>query len=364
MSRPVRALALALAVAALAGPVRSEPSVRVVPLGFEASEFRGPASRVAATIASTDAFRETRPALAGPLVVVWGRGRGAVLSLAGGEVTVRAARKGVGDVTALETARGAIPSARAQVAGPLGVSLEGPTRDYPHEALGSAVHSTTLVVTEREAAQAPSTEPRRIGANRTRIEAGPNAVFEDREPRLVDLDGDGTAEILVVRSDRDKGSSLAIVARRDGGWRIVAETPPTGEPFRWLNPIAPLAAGAPKGTFALVRRPHLDGILELWRWTGGAPELLAAKPGYANHAFGSPAQGLAASFASGDGTARLAVPTLDRRAVAILTLPKLEEVARIALPARALTGLAALGEGAAVHLLVGLENGQVVEVRP
>lgn len=361
MRAPVLTLA---AVLVLAGPVRSEPSVSVVPLGFEATEFRGPGSRVAATIASTDAFRETRPALAGPLVVVWGRGGGAVLSLAGGEVRVRAARKGVGDFAALETARGAIPSSRAEAAGPLGVSLEGPTRDYPHEALGSGVHAATLVVTERDAAQPPSTEPRRIGANRTRVEAGPDAVFEDREPRLVDLDGDGTAEILVVRSDRDRGSSLAIVARREGTWRIVAETPPTGEPFRWLNPVAPLAPGSPKGSFALVRRPHLDGILELWRWSGGRLDLVAERPGYANHAFGSPAQDLAASFPAGDGTVRLALPTLDRRAVAILALPKLDEVARIPLPARAATGLAALGEGAALRLLVGLENGQVVELRP
>lgn len=363
MSALPRALAFVL-LALAASAARAEPSTAVIPLGFEATEFRGPGSRVATTIASTDAFREGRPALAGPLVVVWGRGGGAVLSLVAGEVRVRPARKGGGDFAALETLPGAIPAARAEAAGPLGVSLEGPTRDYPHDALGSAVHATTLVVSERDAAPPPSAEPKRIGATRTRIDAGPGAVFEDREPRLLDLDGDGTAEILVVRSDRQKGSAVAIAARREGTWRIVAETAPTGEPFRWMNPVAPLAPGAPKGLFALVRRPHLDGILELWRWTGTTLDLVAERPGYANHAFGSPAQDLAASFRSGDGGVRLAIPTLDRRAVAILTVPKLEEVARLPLPARAATGLATLGEGAAVHILVGLENGQIVDLRP
>lgn len=353
-----------MSVLAHAQAGKAEPSVAIVPLGFEATEFRGPGSRVAATIASTDAFRESRPPLGGPLVVVWGRGAGAVLSLADGELKLRPARKGVGDFAALETARGAIPSARAEAAGPLGVSLEDPTRDYPHEALGSPIHARTLVITERDAAPPPSTEPRRIGANRTRIEAGPGAVFEDREPRLVDLDGDGTSEVLVIRSDRARGSSLAIAARRDGGWRIVAETPPDGEPFRWLNPVAPPASGLPKGSVLLVRRPHLDGILQLWRWTGERLDRVAERPGYANHAFGSPAQDLAASYPSGDGTARLAIPTLDRREIAILALPGLEELARIPLPARAATGVAALGEGRAVHILVGLENGQVADLRP
>ena len=37
---------------------------------------------------------------------------------------------------------------------------------------------------------------------------------------------------------------------------------------------------------------------------------------------------------------------------------------RIALPAKAATGVAALGSGRTAHILVGLEDGRVVDIRP
>lgn len=343
-------------------PAVAEPAVSIVPLGFEASEFRGSGSRVAATVGSTDAFRESRPALAGPLVVVWGPRGGAVLTLAEGAVLVRPAARGFGDFAALERGRDALPGSRVQAAGALTVQLEGPSRDYPHEALGSAIHASTLVIAERQPAS-PTPEAKPVARAVTRVAAGPGAVFEDREPHLVDLDRDGTPEILVVRSYRDRGSALAVVARRGAGWQIVAETPPNGEPFQWLNPIATL--GEP-GLFALVRRPHLDGLLQVWRFAAERLQLVAEKAGYANHAYGSTAQDLAASLPGEGGALRIAVPTLDRRAIAILTLAgsALSETARIPLPVRALTGLAVLGRGETLHLLVGLEDGRVADVRP
>ena len=57
-------------------------------------------------------------------------------------------------------------------------------------------------------------------------------VFEDREPRLADLDGDGTDEVLVVKTDRTAGAALAVVAVHGDALRIVAETPPTAHQIR------------------------------------------------------------------------------------------------------------------------------------
>lgn len=245
------------------------------------------------------------------------------------------------------------------------MQFEEPSRDYPHEALGSAVHARTLVVTERRPAP-PTSEAKPVAAETTRIPAGEGAVFEDREPHLVDLDGDGSPEILAVRSYRERGSALAVVGRRAGTWQVLAETPPDGEPFRWLNPVVPTgpAAKGTSGLLALVRRPHLDGVLQLWRFADGRLSLVAERPGYANHVYGSAAQDLAVSY-PGEGGMRIAVPTLDRRAIAILAAgAALLEVARIPLPARAATGLATLGSGPDLHILVGLEDGRVVDLRP
>lgn len=359
--------ACALATGLALNPARAEPSVTIVPLGFAVTHLRGPTSRVAATVASTDAFRGARPPLSGPLCVVWGEGGGAVLRVEKGEVQVTPARRGSRDFGALERGRGALADSRIQSTGPFTAQLEEPTRDYPHEALGTAFHAKVLSIVEKRPA-APSSEPRRVAADTTRIPAGPGAVFEDREPRLADLDGDGTPEILVVRAYLKSGAALAIVARSDGSWRIAAETPPDGEPFRWLNPVAPAPSpgGARQGAeIVLVRRPHLDGLLQVWSYQAGKLTLSREKAGYSNHAYGSPAQDLAAIVSGEGGERRLIVPTLDRRALAILTLAgDLRELGRVPLPARAERGLAAFGSGRDLTVLVGLEDGRVAAVRP
>jgi hypothetical protein len=147
----------------------------------------------------------------------------------------------------------------------------------------------------------------------------------------------------------------------------VAETPPIGQPQRWLNPAAVAAfAGDGVPEIALVKTPHLDGLLQVWRLEGDKLVLRHEAAGYSNHVFGSAAQELAAAIdIDGDGTPELAIPTLDRAALAFLSLKGgIKEVRRVTLPAKAAMGVAALGSGKAAHVLVGLEDGRVVDVRP
>ncbi|TDR94322.1 hypothetical protein [Enterovirga rhinocerotis] len=358
MSRAVRIAAALVLTAAGLGAARAEPSVTVVPLGFEVEQFRGPSSRVGATAASIAAFEGDRAALKGPVVVVWGREGGAALTLDGASIKVVRARKGLGDLPALERGHNALPDSRVGGVGALSAQFEVPLRDYAHEALGSAVHAGVLAVTERKPSP-PTSEPKPVGRDVVRIPAGEGAVFEDREPHLVTLGGQPA--ILAVRSYQGKGSALALVAKREGAWRLVAETPADGEPYRWLNPVA----GGAARDVALVRRPHLDGLLQLWRLEGDTLVLRAEKAGYSNHVYGGPAQDLAAWIPGPDGKPRLVVPTLDRAALAILAVePELKEVARIPLPAKAKSGLAVLGEGRDLHVVVGLEDGRVADIRP
>jgi hypothetical protein len=97
-----------------------------------------------------------------------------------------------------------------------------------------------------------------------------DSVFEDRQPRIADLDGDGRNEVIVVRSRQSTGSALAVPGLRDGKLKILAETTPNGGPRRWLNPagIADFY-GDGKKQIALVRLPHAVGRLEFWDLDGG-----------------------------------------------------------------------------------------------
>jgi hypothetical protein len=51
------------------------------------------------------------------------------------------------------------------------------------------------------------------------------SVFEDRLPRLADLDGDGSDDIIRMHCYADRGAALAVVGVRSGERKIVAETP-------------------------------------------------------------------------------------------------------------------------------------------
>ncbi len=356
----------ALIGAVLAWPLAAgaEPSITVLPLGFAVEEFRGPDSRVAAVAPTLDMLRGERGVANRPLVVVWGRAGGAVLTLEHGAIQVLRLRGGPADLEAVERGRDAIPDARMAASGALTATLTGQSSAYPHAALGSAIHADTVTIAERRPVQ-PGADPKPVPIVTSRIAAGPGAVFEDREPRLM-VGPDGTPVVVVVKSYLDRGSALVILARRREAWKIAAETPPLGQSQTWLNPAA-------IGAFddgldiqvAIVARPHQDGVIQVWTYDGAALTLTREKAGYSNHAFGSRAQTLAATLDIGEPKPGLAIPTLDRGAVAILSLRgRIAELKRIPLPGRAATGLARLGEGADTHLLVGLEDGRIVDLRP
>lgn len=347
--------------------VRAEPSVAVVPLEFRVEAFRGPDAYLSKILPTSDVIGRDKPAGIDRAVTVWGPGGGAALFLRNGEIRTLAWPPSDAMPPLPEAPRGAVPGSRMQTAGPLTVYLSEPRTDHPHGALGEPVEAGRVTIAERQPLEGHATSARTVPVRTSHVSAGPDAVFEDREPRLFDLDGDRSPEILVVKSYRDKGSALAVIGRREGAWTILAETPPAGEPMRWLNPAAVADFdGDGKADVALVRAPHRDGLLQLWTWGKGALTLKHEKAGYSNHAHGSAALDLAAAVdIDGDGRPELVLPTLDRGSLAVLSFKGgVKELRRIALPARALTGVAALGTGKAAHLLVGLEDGRVADVRP
>ncbi len=226
-----------------------------------------------------------------------------------------------------------------------------PTRRYRHGVLGDAVEAGGLVAETAEGA-------------RLRLDLPKSEVFEDQTPRLVDLDGDGRVEIVAIVASQSAGAALAVYGAEGGRLVERARGPHIGRANRWLN-VAAIAdfLGAGDRQIAYVETPHIGGTLRLYRFAAGRLEAAAALYGFSTHAIGSRELRLAATAdIDGDGRAELALPSADRRALRIMEIDDgaWREVARLALPARVETAIAAEGSGAETRFILGLSDGSRV----
>jgi hypothetical protein len=229
--------------------------------------------------------------------------------------------------------------------------LADPTPRYDHGILGDKVEAGSLVIETR-------------GGKRHVVKLKDDAVFEDLEPRLADLDGDGFDEVVVVKSSLTRGSSLAVIAEHKGKYEIVAETPPLGAPHRWLDPagIADFN-GDGQTDIALVRQPHVVGALELWSWHFGRLHKTAELPDAANHVAGTRAIDMSAvTDIDGDGIADLAIPSFDRSRLRLIGfVPDAHEIASLPLPAKAVTNFGLLKDASGrPAIALGLADGSLV----
>nr|WP_255209601.1 VCBS repeat-containing protein [Sulfitobacter donghicola] len=160
----------------------------------------------------------------------------------------------------------------AQTAQPLvSATYAEPTTRYPHGVLGDTIEHGAL-------------ELRFRGSNKRHVIRLPESrVFEDTAPRLVDVDGDGLPEVVVVESHQDKGARLAVYTSEG----LLAATPYIGTRNRWLAPIA-IADMDGDGAveLAYIDRPHLAKTLRIWRYVDGALVSLDSLGGLTNHRIG------------------------------------------------------------------------------
>ena len=155
---------------------------------------------------------------------------------------------------------------------------EVPDDVYPHRIMGAIREKRVLAVR--------LSDGREI---RFDLREGPEPthVFEDIAPRVVDADGDGAPDVVVVETDPDLGAQLAVYAVRQGALVKAAATPHIGQRFRWLAPVGVADLNGDGVTdIAYVDRPHLAKTLRVWSWAPGGLTEIAALPGVTNHRIG------------------------------------------------------------------------------
>jgi len=180
--------------------------------------------------------------------------------------------------------------------------LSAPTTRYDHGVLGDGIEAGAVTAELSDGRVLTYTLPL-------------DSVFEDRHPRIIDINTDGTDEILLVRSYLDRGAALALISPDNNRLAITAEADPIGLPHRWLNPV-----GA--GDFdndsiveiAAVITPHIGGTLQLYEMKGKRLIKDRSAFGFSNHQMGSRNLGLSlVADLNGDQVPDIVVPDASRR---------------------------------------------------
>ena len=228
-----------------------------------------------------------------------------------------------------------------------------PTRRYDHGILGDRIEGGSLSAKDHK------------GKLYT-YKLSTNEVFEDLTPRLVDLNGDGRAEIVTIRSFLDAGASLAVFALRKNKLQLIASTPPIGIPHRWLN-IAGIQDLNGDGSIdiATVVTPHIGGTLKIWSFSGSRLIRTTSAYGFSNHFIGSRNLDLSAiGDVNADGKPDIAIPDAARHQLRIMTLSggKLEQTGIINLPASIVENIGLLHHPSSTRsaYLLGLSNGALI----
>jgi len=110
-------------------------------------------------------------------------------------------------------------------------------------------------------------------------------VIEGTAPTWVDLNADGEREIIVTPSNANTGARM-VVYREDGS--LFATEDPIGQGFRWRHQLA-VAQFIEGGSqeIAVVRTPHIGGVVEIYALDEDRLEIKAELGGYSSHRIGS-----------------------------------------------------------------------------
>jgi len=187
--------------------------------------------------------------------------------------------------------------------------LGGVTKRYDHGVLGDAMEASRLYIVDENNQQHV-------------VELPPLQVFEDRYPRLADINNDSDAEAVVIRTDVNTGAAIASYGIKNNKLTLYAVSKSIGLSHRWLNIIGVADFdGDGQTEIAAVVTPHIGGTLTLYRQSGQELQVVLEKHGFSNHKYGSRELRLSATYDfNNDGVMDIAVPNTNRRSLVLLTL--------------------------------------------
>lgn len=234
-----------------------------------------------------------------------------------------------------------------------------PTKRYRHAILGDAIEAGGLRVELSSGKQLTLSLPR-------------NLVFEDRTPRLVDLDNDGEAEIVTLLSAARQGAAVAVYGVTNNQLKLIDQTPFIGLANRWRN-VAGMADYNGDGLIEIaeVVTPHIGGTLRFWSWKNRKLEPVTGARFFSNHAIGATEQRLSATADfNGDGVVDIAVPGGDRGSLHLMGFVAdasgkrgLKEIASLRLKSSVAGAILNTSKGNKISLKLQLRDGSVWTVR-
>lgn len=109
-------------------------------------------------------------------------------------------------------------------------------------------------------------------------------VFEDLQPRLIDLTNDGIPELATILTSVNLGASVAVFEIGNDSLYLKAQSEYIGRHNRWLN-IAAINDLDNDGTaeIAWVATPHIGGVLKIAQLVGDRIVLIDSVLGVSNH---------------------------------------------------------------------------------
>ena len=235
-----------------------------------------------------------------------------------------------------------------------------PTERYTHGILGDAIEAGALTIGTSD-------------GNLQTYELPDHLVFEDRTPRLVDLDGFGDSKIVTILSSLKDGAAIAVFGLVDDRLELITQTPFIGHRNRWRN-IAGIADFDGDGSLQIaeVVTPHIGGTLNFWTWKNDTLTKSASMYGFSNHAIGSREQDLSvADDFDGDGVTDLALPDVSRQVLKVMKFigaangeKTLVDLAEIPTPKRIEAASGLISDDNNASVVLKLQNRSVWVAKP